>query len=197
MDAAGRLLHKKTNVIHHEILDEKKKLLSKSEVSIWLDTYDDIFSDFDPRNFSERTLSDDFMLEVRKMAKEKLAGTIELKLLMPAQRRHKDTEEVIVKNLHAHFHRHANHLKDEIKKTKMNGLLLCITGFVIMICAVYLAGLPEKVFFINALRVILEPAGWFLVWTGFDHIFYESRKLKPEFHFMNRMAHGDIQFLSF
>jgi len=188
---------KESSAIHHDATDEKKKLLSKSELSIWLDRYEDIFSDFDSRPFSERTLSDDFIIEAKKMAKEKSTGAIELKLLMPAQLRQKNTEEIIIKSLHVHFRRFAHLLKDEMKQAKKKGFLLCVLGFSIMIGAVYFAGLAEKNFLNNALRVIMEPAGWFFVWTGFDLIFYLSRKKKSEFNFMDRMAHAEIKFLSF
>lgn len=188
---------KESQPIHHNALDEKKKLLSKSELSIWLDSYDAIFSDFDSRSFSERTLSDDFIIEAKKMAKEKSTGAIELKLLMPAQHRQKNTEEIIVKSLHMHFRRFAHLLEQEMKQARKKGLLLSLLGFSIMSCAVYLAGISEKNFLINASRVIMEPAGWFFVWTGFENIFYVSRKKKPEFNFMDRMAHAEIKFLSF
>ena len=38
----------------------KQALLELAEISILLDSYDDIFSDFDPSPYSERTLSDDY-----------------------------------------------------------------------------------------------------------------------------------------
>jgi hypothetical protein len=43
-----------------------KEIPDVFEISIWLDSYNDIFSDFDSRPFSERTVSDDFLSEVRK-----------------------------------------------------------------------------------------------------------------------------------
>jgi hypothetical protein len=62
-----------------------------------------------------------------------------------------------------------------------------------MIGAVYFAGLAEKNFLNNALRVVMEPAGWFFAWSGFDLIFYLSRKKKPEFNFMDHMAQAEIK----
>ena len=44
------------------------------DISIWLDNYDDIFSGFDPKPYSERVLSDDFLTEVGKVCKEKDEG---------------------------------------------------------------------------------------------------------------------------
>lgn len=177
--------------------NETRKLLSKAELSIWLDTYDDIYSDFDSRPYSERSLSDDFINEAKKMAKEKMSGAITFKLLMPANQRVKLTEGIIVKSLHAHFHRAARILKEEMVQTRRRGITLTAFGLLIMIITAVLLNLPEKNFPLNALRIILEPAGWFLAWTGLDQFFYVARRKKPEFEFMTRMSHADIEFLSF
>ena len=40
------------STINSESSERKKILLNKSELSIWLDSYNDIFSDFDSRPFS-------------------------------------------------------------------------------------------------------------------------------------------------
>lgn len=186
-----------TSAIQQGAIDDRIKLLGIAELSIWLDRYEDIYSDFDSRPFSERTLSDDFIIEAKKMGKEKLTGTIELKLLMPEQQRQKSTEDIIIKNLHMHFKRYAHQLKVEMKNAKIKGIWLSVLGMSIMVGEVYLAEFSGKTFSMNALRVILQPAGWFFAWTGFDHIFYISRKKIAEFEFMNRMAHAEIKFLSF
>ena len=58
-----------------EKLIEKKVLLSKSELSIWLDSYDDIYSDFDSRQYLKRRVSEDFLYELKnafRYKKEKI-----------------------------------------------------------------------------------------------------------------------------
>lgn len=50
-----------------------------TEISIWVDTYDDVFSDFDSRPYDNRELSDDFLTEVRKMVRSNAPGKVELK----------------------------------------------------------------------------------------------------------------------
>ena len=65
------------------------KLLQLSEISLIIDTYDDIFSDFDPRPYSQRALSDDFLLEARKASKDKVSGTFELNFLIPSHLKNK------------------------------------------------------------------------------------------------------------
>mgnify|MGYP001602887187 CR=1 FL=1 len=45
--------------------------------------YADIFSDFDPRHFSKRALSDDFLIEAQKASTDKNVGNVEIRLLFP------------------------------------------------------------------------------------------------------------------
>lgn len=174
--------------------DGKKELLSKSELSIWLDNYDDIFSDFDPRPFTERVLSDDFISEVRKRALERVNGKVELKLLIPAGLRDAQTENIIIQSLHRHFHYVSEQIRIEMKQERYRGYGMTLAGFAVMIVATYLISW-ERHFYLNALRVIMEPAGWFLAWTGFEHIFYLSRRKSAEYAFNRKMSHADVAFL--
>ncbi|MBK6275849.1 MAG: hypothetical protein IPF58_14690 [Saprospirales bacterium] len=57
----------KTEAIHQQ----EQESSDIYEISIWLDAYDDIFSSFDSRPLSERTVSDDFLSEVKKFVMKK------------------------------------------------------------------------------------------------------------------------------
>ena len=78
---------------------EKQQLLKMSEISLIIDTYDDIFSDFDPRPFDQRTISDDFLFEIKRASKEKPSGVIELKFMMPEKLRKPEQEVLIRKGI--------------------------------------------------------------------------------------------------
>lgn len=134
------------------------------------------FSDFDSRPFEERALSDDFISEARKMAKEKPEGKIELKMLMPTDKRNHDTETIIIKNLHSHFRHFAHLIETEIKHARCNGFILVASGFLPMVAAAYIISISERKFYFNILRIVLEPTEWFMVWAGFDNILYGLRK---------------------
>src|SRR4051812_5168600 len=73
------------------------------DISIWIDNYDDVFSDFDPRPYSERNVSVDFLYEVKRVCHESNFHINELKLLVPERIRDKEKESIIVKRLHLHF----------------------------------------------------------------------------------------------
>jgi hypothetical protein len=177
--------------------DDKKKLLSKSELSIWIDDYDDIFSDFDSRPIKERSLSDDFLAEVRKMVREKPTGDVSLKLLIPADKRKKEIEVVAIKNLHSHFHHAAATIRKEMIKTRRRGIMLTGMGFLLMIAAAYIVSISNRSFFFIAMQIVLEPSGWFMVWTGMDNIFYNYRERKPNFEFNTKMGHAEIVFVTY
>lgn len=83
--------------------EEKRKIFEISEVSLWLDSYDDIFSDFDPRPYSQRALSDDFLEEAKKAVKEKKTGELELRLLVPHSQRDLEKEIIIKRRLREYF----------------------------------------------------------------------------------------------
>ena len=66
LNTSHRMAEKEGINPKHEI----KELLEKTQISLWLDDYADIFSDFDPRPFSQRALSDDFLNEAKKVVRE-------------------------------------------------------------------------------------------------------------------------------
>jgi hypothetical protein len=176
--------------------EEIKDILAKSEIALSLDSYDDIFSDFDPRPYSERALSDDFLIESKKAARDK-TGTLELKFLIPNQLRKPNVEFKIKKRLREHFRKHYLVLEKESKDIVKKGIWITILGFFLMVVATSLYDLPSGNFFFVFLRVMLEPAGWFIVWFGLDQIFYSKKEKKPELDFYAKMSKANISFLSY
>ena len=188
------------SIKNYQMSDEKsyieEEIVNKIKLSIWLDTYDDIFSDFDSRPFVERSLSDDFISEARKMSREKTSGQIELNLLMPSTLRDKNTEDIVIKSLHKHFQNYADQINIEKKASRRKGYLLTGIGAVLMVITAYTDTDIRNNFFRNVLHVIMEPAGWFLLWTGLDHIFYDSRTKEKDYIFNLKMANSEIVFMS-
>jgi len=172
--------------------EKTKNLLAKAEISVLLDTYDDIFSDFDPRPFISRALSDDFLIEAKKATKDK-QGTFNLSFMIPKKLRNFEHELLIRRRLRDHFKKHALLLGNEIHRIKVKGIFMAIAGIVMIMIASFLFSL-EDVWFIHLLIVILEPAGWFTAWTGLDEIYYKGKELKPDLEFYNKMTRCEISF---
>ena len=177
--------------------EEKQKVLALAEVSLWIDTYDDIFSDFDPRPYSQRSLSDDFLLEAKKVTKENAAGSFEFKFLVPANARDSGKEAVIRKRLREHFKRHHTLLRREAEDIKRKAVLPILGGMALMFGASVVASMQPQTFVSHLLFVLLEPSGWFLVWYGFDQIFYAANQKSADLEFYEKMAKVDVGFLSY
>lgn len=174
--------------------EEKKELLKMSEISISLDTYDDIFSDFDPRPYSERALSDDFIYEAKKASREKKTGKIELSFLIPKDKQNIEEEKVIIERLRYHFTKHHKILEKEINSIRIKSIASILVGFAMMLTATYISTTMDKDLLLNMAFVILEPTGWFITWFSLDNIFYTEKRKKEDRGFYQKMANAEITF---
>jgi hypothetical protein len=163
-------------------------------VSIWIDDYDDLFSDFDPRPISERNISDDFLVEVNKIFLESDILVNEFRLLIPEKARDKEKEPVIIKRLHFYFRQNLLSIKAQVKEKNKKGVLLSVIGLLLMITASYIAYLKSAAFIMQIAFVIAEPAGWFLLWTGLDMLLYAFRDKKAELEFYGKITKAKISF---
>ncbi len=171
-----------------------KELLQKSEVSLWLDHYDDIFSDFDPRPYSQRAISDDFVKEAKKVTREIKPGVLELRFLVPANHQKAEHENMIRKRLREHFRKHADIMKGEQKAAVRKGSMVTVTGFLLLIIAAWVHHNSGESFLWSLITVVLEPAGWFTIWTGLDAILFKSKQNLPEMEFYDKMSRAEIKF---
>jgi hypothetical protein len=197
-DILKRDFKKNRNVknVEEKESDMKQKILEMSEISLILDSYDDIFSDFDPRPFSQRALSDDLLLEAKRAARDKIEG-MELKFLIPHNKRSLETENMVKKRLHEHFRKHHDIIQDEIKKTVNSGIFLVVLGMILMSSAAFISHFLGYSFLWGLLVIVFEPAGWFTVWTGFDRIFNYAKSKSQDLGFYRKMTKAEISFNSY
>ena len=175
---------------------KRRQKLKLSEISIWIDTYDDIFSDFDPRPYSERTISTDFLDEVRQASKLKSSGNLELKILVPKDIRNEHNEHMVKDRLLDYFKRHFDQSSKEMRSLRRTGLMMAMAGELMIVLAAYLSKLLSELFWVHFLIVTLEPAGWFLTWSGLERFLYETKIKKSEVSFLEKMSLCDINFWS-
>ena len=48
----------------------------------------------------------------------------------------------------------------------------------------------------HLLLVLFEPAGWFMLWVGLDHLVYASKDKKKELAFYSKMIKSEINFFT-
>jgi len=184
-----RIMSKKQN--------ERKYLLKESEISLVIDSYDDIFSDFDPRPYSQRSLSQDFLDEAKRASHDKKYEKIELKFLAPKQIRNAGEEAMIRKRLKEHFRKHAQEMRREHMRMIKEGIFFVLLGFIFMAGTTYFLLNKQNSILFTFLSVFLEPGGWFLLWEGLYLIIFDSRREIPYLDFYRKMASADISFKNY
>jgi hypothetical protein len=178
-------------------IQRNETLMRQGNISLILASYDDIFSDFDPRPFSQKALSDDFLSECRKASHDKIDNGIDLRLLVPKNKR-KTNEEAVIKNrILEHFHKHSEEKMTERKKMLMEGMLWVLVGVCLSLIATAMYHRGLEGMFLNFLFVLMEPAGWFLIWIGLEKLFLEPKEKIPDYEFYIKMSKAQISFHSY
>lgn len=173
---------------------EEKIDLREGNISLLVQSYDYLFSDFDPRDYSQKILSEDFIEECKRAVREK-EDKIELILLHPKNKRNTKDEAKIKKRLKEYFTYNFKKEEEKIKKIKKTGLFWFSMGALIMILATFLAGKTN--FFLRLLEVMAIPASWFFFWEGLGKIIILSNEKMPNYEFYKKMSKANIIFADY
>jgi len=178
-----------------ELTDSITEKIREANISLIINDYDEIFSDFDPRSYIERAISDDFLQECRRAARDKEDG-IELRILIPKAKRNMKEEWKIKKRLRDHFNHHLGEKERKMTKIKKEGGIWVTVGILILF-GVLLGILKFENTIIGTMLPILEVPCWFLIWEGMGKIFFDSREIEPEHEFYKKMAKSEINFAEY
>ncbi|MFH2137855.1 MAG: hypothetical protein ABII88_05050 [Candidatus Omnitrophota bacterium] len=171
------------------------KIEELKDVAIAIDTWNDVFSDFDPRPLSERTLSEDFIIELKQRYRETGKGDFIVTICAPQALDDKKSERIVAKRLKRHFlHRALIRKKDNLN--------MQVRGFVFVLCGIgFLTFLTLAAYYklfsdliINVLGIVVMPLGWFGIWEGFSKIVDIKPSLKQEEMFYQKLAKAQYRF---
>ncbi len=156
------------------------------EVVISLDEYDDIFSDFDIRGYADRSLSEDFLDELRlRLRKDQDGSEVSIVLLMPERRRRKAAEPPIVERLRSFFsEREASYVRED-RHTLRRGLAFIGIGLALSISANLIV---ESVLSLPLFNDFLLIPSWFFVWSGFDYLIKREELRKKRRYYASLLA---------
>jgi hypothetical protein len=141
------------------------------DIAIVIDTWDDIFSDFDPRPLNERTLSGDFIDELRKRYKETRTGNYIITIHAPLSLKDEKSERMVIRRLKQHFRQKFLEKKKLLAFIRIRGAIFAAIG----VCSLSFLTLATYFKFLHALAIqmlgiLLMPLGWFGLWEGFSKI---------------------------
>ena len=165
----------------------------ENDIPLSLNSYEDLFSSFDFRDYSEKALSQDFINECKRAVHEK-ETVQELKLFIHDSKRNIRSETQIRKRMKDHFQKHFHEKNKQLKTIKREGILWFFVGAILMFLTTFMYGRPE--FFYKFLFIIMEPASWFMFWEGLYKVFISSKEIQPDFDFYRKMDHAQVNFYS-
>lgn len=177
------------------IVNNKKTKNESKEIILWLDNYEEIFSDFDPRPFRNRELSSDFISETKKLVQEIGEEKISnIKLLIPKKLKDPSVEKDIINRVNEYFRINFMIAKKERKKLNIDGIkFISIGSSLILLLHLYL----DKFESLKFVVLLLEPASWFSVWEGLHLMVFDSKDETPNFEFYEKIKESKIIFGSY
>jgi hypothetical protein len=163
-------------------------LLQTAQIA--LDTYDDIFSDFDPSPYEKRLLSDDFLNELRRRHAERRKGEFVVNFTLPKALRSEKTEALVRKRIKDYFKGRLRETGKERRDKLREGLLRLFIGLVFSLMLVVFPQLD-----IIPLLTILSVLIWYVLWSGFEELFDVSRRLKRKEAFYEKFLRAEYNFM--
>ncbi len=168
-------------------------------VVVALDTYEDIFSDFDTRPFSERGLSEDFLRELSQRTLETPKGELEVQLVLPKALRKEKEEQTIKSRLRKHFSQELKRIEQQRDSKRMHGYRYFALGAVMLLLEAYLVEQSEnlsKLLFALAQAIVL-PAGWFFAYTGLEKVLQPYGEDSAAYSFAKKLQGASYKFISY
>ncbi|MEW6089195.1 MAG: hypothetical protein AB1498_12920 [bacterium] len=177
--------------------DTEQRLRDINEVSIAIDTWDDVFSDFDPRPLNERELSEDFISELKKRYRETQTGNIIISIYEPVSLKDSNAEKMVVHRIKRFFkHQYLQGLKD-IGRIRMRGgifVFLGISSLTILTLVTHYNILLTKLAN-EILGIALMPLGWFGIWEGFSKLVDTSPKVFQDNELFDKLSKAEFRFI--
>ena len=165
------------------------------QISIAIDTWDDVFSDFDPRPIKDRMLSEDFIVELKKRYRETKKGDFVIEILAPVDLCNPNTERSVIQRLKRDFKHRSLQKRKELSKLRRRGTVFVLFG-IFFLTALTLLTYYKVVskLAIEILGIIFMPLGWFGIWEGFSKIVDPSRVSIQEEIIFDKLSRASIKF---
>lgn len=165
------------------------------EITIAIDSWDDIFSDFDPSPLEQRILSEDFLVELKKRYRETQRGNFVITIYAPMSLRDDTSEKIVIKRLKQYFKFRHLSVQKEINEAVGKGLIFVIVG-ILFLAALTLGAYFKKLstLSLELVGIIMMPLGWFGIWEGFSRIIEPSELGKQDMELFVKLSKAAYKF---
>ena len=178
-----------------KIVDIEEHIKDIQDISIAIDSWDDVFSDFDPSPLEQRILSEDFLLELKKRYRETQRGNFIITIYAPLSLKDEASERIISKRLKQYFKFRHLEIQRDINEARRKGVIFIIVGMFFLAnltMVTYLKMFSSLV--IDLLSIIVMPLGWFCVWEGFSRILEPYPLLKQDLELFGKLSRASFKF---
>ena len=174
---------------------EEEHIQDIQDLSVAIDTWDDIFSDFDPGPIEKRVLSEDFLTEIKKRFREPRRGQVTVAFLAPAALKDEEFERKVIRRLKQYFKFRSLSVLKEINDLRRRGFYFVLIGICSLATLTFLTYYKTaEQLTLELIAIILMPLGWFGIWEGFSRIIEPSPYMKKDHGVFSRLAKASIKF---
>lgn len=174
---------------------QDQRIRDLKEIPIVIDSWDDIFSDFDPRPLGERILSEDFIIELKRRYRESKTGNFIVTICAPISLKDEKAESTVLMRLKKHFRHHLLQRQKEITRLRIRGVIFVAVGIsflTFLLLITYFKMFSELT--IEMLSIIFMPLGWFGIWEGFSKLVDASPGFIKEEILFNKLSKATYRF---
>lgn len=161
------------------------------DIQLILDSYEDIFSNFDAREYSVKAMSADFIEECKKAAADK-KEVHNLKFFISKNKRDFSDEIKIKKRLKDHFNHHLRLERKNVDKQNLVGFNWFVAGCFLTVLTVIFINTEN--FGLKILVNVAHPGGWFFFWEGLGKLLLDRKEIRRDYSFYKKMNNAIISF---
>jgi len=164
-------------------------------IPIWLDSYDDVFDDWDPSPFKMRDIEDEFLDflwdSVEDIPKRE---DIIFEFFIPAALKNVQKEQILVSALMHHFDYMEIRNEKKLQKERLEAAKYFALGILFFIIA-YMGPFKADTLAVRIMEDGLFVGGWVFMWETFSNLFIESREFNEERHIIRRFMKAKVRFV--
>jgi len=160
------------------------------DIVIALETYDDLFSDFDIRNFSERTISKDFLDEMNlRMSKLDSIDQLRVVFVIPNAHRAKSQEIIILNRIRKFFQYRYTRYCQKDKRIKVRSGVYVLIGLLLLVFANFIYNFVPVVF-----KDFLLIPSWYFIWSGLDQYLSTREGVTRKKRYYGILSNAELEF---
>jgi hypothetical protein len=164
-------------------------------IEVSLDSYDDVYDDWDPSPFKKRDIEDefnDFIVNSSEDIPLNLDIAIVLYLPMPKK---DEKKEAALLSAYKNYYGYALERRDRNKANLHGKIFFYLLLSILLLTTGYFFFRGEQTVFFKVLHEGIFIGGWVFLWEFFTSIFITRRELQRQYRLYKRLYQAQIRFI--